>query len=103
MIFIGGVGPRRKRLEAQSRICSNCGLSQAYLTRIDNYLSLFFMPVLRIRKGEPFIQCERCGHVTDEKGRISAPGMDLRGPCCSRCGASLDGDFRFCPYCGAPR
>lgn len=103
MIFIGGIGPRKKRLDEQPRICSNCGLSQAYLTRVDEYLSLFFIPVLRIRKGKPFVECERCGHVTDETGAVYAPGLDLRAPHCPYCGASLEEDFRYCPYCGKER
>ena len=74
MIFIGGIGPRRIKLENHPRICSNCGLSQAYLVRLDDYLSLFFIPILRIRKGQPFVECERCGHVTDESGQVYAPG-----------------------------
>ena len=105
MIFIGigGIGPRQKRLDEQPRLCSNCGLSRAYLTRIDHYLSLFFIPVLRIRKGEPFVQCERCGHVTDEGGRVFRPGIDLRQPRCHRCGAGLQDAFSYCPQCGAQR
>ena len=59
MIFIGGVGPRRKKLDNHPRICSNCGLAQAYLVRMDDYLSFFFIPILRIRKGQPFVECER--------------------------------------------
>jgi len=78
MIFIGGVGPRRKKIESHPRICSNCGLSQAYLVRMDDYLSLFFIPIVRIRKGQPFVECERCGHITDENGKIYAPGAELR-------------------------
>lgn len=105
MIFIGigGMGPREKRLDEQPRLCANCGLSRAYLTRIDHYLSLFFIPVLRIRKGEPIIQCERCGHVTGEAGGVYRPGIDLRQPRCHRCGSGLREDFRYCPQCGAPR
>jgi len=102
VIFIGGIGPRQKRLDEQPRHCSNCGLSRAYLTRVDDYLSLFFIPLLRVRKGEPFIRCERCGHVTGEAGQVYSPGTDLRRPRCHRCDASVQGDFRYCPQCGAP-
>lgn len=103
MIFIGGIGPRKKRLEQHPRLCSNCGLSQAYLTRSDVYLFLFFIPVLRIRKGAPFVQCERCGHTADEIGQVYSQGMDLSAPRCRRCGAGLQEDFRHCPYCGERR
>ncbi len=103
MIFIGGIGPRRKKLESHPRICSSCGLSQAYLVRMDDYLSLFFIPILRIRKGEPFVECERCGHLTDESGKVYAPGTDLQIIRCLRCGETFDKNFRYCPYCGAKR
>jgi ribosomal protein L37E len=101
MIFIGGVGPRRKKLESHPRICSNCGLSQAYLVRMDDYLSLFFIPILRIRKGQPFVECERCGHVADESGKVYASGNDLQAIRCHRCGETLEKHFRYCPHCGA--
>jgi len=101
MIFIGGVGPRRKKIDSHPRICPNCGLSQAYLVRMDDYLSLFFIPILRIRKGQPFVECERCGHVTDENGKIYAPGTDISVIRCHRCGETLEKEFAYCPYCGA--
>jgi hypothetical protein len=101
MIFIGGVGPRRKKIESHPRICSSCGLSQAYIVRMDDYLSLFFIPILRIRKGQLFVECERCGHVTDENGKVYAPGKDLRAISCHRCGETLEKKFTYCPYCGA--
>ena len=101
MIFIGGVGPRRKKLENHPRICSGCGLSQAYLARVDDYLSLFFLPILRIRKGQPFVECERCGHVTDETGKVYAAGTNLRAINCHRCGETLEKHFRYCPHCGS--
>ena len=103
MIFIGGVGPRKKRLNDQPQICSNCGLNQAYLSRIDNYFSLFFVPILRIRKGDPFIQCERCGHASDEHGKVYSMGNDLQVVRCFRCGETLEKDYPYCPYCGEPR
>ncbi len=103
MIFIGGVGPRKKRLESQPRICSNCGLAQAYLTRVDNYFSLFFIPILRIRRGEPLVLCERCGHIADERGNIYATGTDLQAPRCLKCGKALGEDYPYCPYCGERR
>jgi predicted RNA-binding Zn-ribbon protein involved in translation (DUF1610 family) len=100
VIFIGGIGPRKKRLESHPRICPGCGLAQAYLVRSDDYLSLFFVPILRIRKGRPMIQCERCGHTSDENGRAYSTGMDLRARRCTRCGTSLESDFHYCPQCG---
>jgi len=90
MIFIGGIGPRKKKLENQPRLCPNCG----------DYLSLFFIPIFRIRKGEPFIECDRCGHISDERGFAISPGIDLRDSRCRQCGANVEKDFKYCPYCG---
>ncbi|MEE9532629.1 MAG: zinc ribbon domain-containing protein [Syntrophobacteria bacterium] len=103
MVFIGGIGPRRKKLEGQPRICSNCGLSQAYLVRTDDYLSLFFIPIFRIRKGQSFVECERCGHIADETGKVYSAGTDLQAIRCHRCGETLEKGFNYCPHCGAER
>ena len=101
MIFIGGVGPRKKKLESQPRICSHCGLSQAYLIRTDDYLSLFFIPIFRVRKGQSFVECERCGHIADEMGKVYSAGTDLQAIRCHRCGETLEKGFNYCPHCGA--
>ena len=60
MIFIAGVSPKTKVLDQNPRRCPVCGLHQAYHKRTDHYLSLFFIPIFRVKKGEPFIICERC-------------------------------------------
>jgi len=62
--FIGGVQPKTIELDEQPRICSSCGLCQARMKRVDHYISIFFLPILRIKKGEPFLLCEKClkGH-----------------------------------------
>ena len=101
MIFIGGVGPRKKRLDNQPHICTSCGLSQAYLTRVDQWLSIFFIPIFPLRRGQPVVLCERCGHVEDETGKPIVKGMDLASPRCHRCGEMLEKEFRYCPHCGA--
>jgi hypothetical protein len=99
--FIAGIGPRRNKLESQPRTCPNCGQSRAYLGRTDDYLYLFFIPVVRIRKRQPYVECEACGFVADETGKVYAPGMDVQVIRCPGCRAILDKDFRYCPYCGA--
>jgi RNA polymerase subunit RPABC4/transcription elongation factor Spt4 len=98
MIFIAGVSPKIKVLDQNPRRCPVCGLNQAYYKRTDHYLSLFFIPIFRIKKGEPFIACDRCEQT--------APGPDFtRQPheganICRSCGKALDKDFKYCPHCG---
>ena len=77
-----------------------CGLHQAYFKRVDHYFNLFFIPIIRIKKGEPFIMCDRC------EGQMSEFGQDQRGwpskknNTCKNCGQRIDKEFDFCPYCG---
>lgn len=99
--FIGGVQPKTVKLDEQPRMCSSCGLYQARLKRIDHYISLFFLPILRVKKGVPFLMCESCGSVSSESGGepvISTEGYDNN--VCLDCGKPLDSNFQYCPFCG---
>jgi rubrerythrin len=99
MIFIAGVSPKIKVLDQNPRRCPICGLTQAYAKRVDHYLSLFFIPVLRVKKGQAVIMCDRCEGTTHEYGpgfRHQPQGDDQR---CRYCGKPLDSDFKYCPYC----
>lgn len=100
MIFIAGVFPKTKVLDQNPRRCPACGLNQAYYKRIDHYLSLFFIPILRVKKGEPFIICERCEKTIHEFGAEFAQRPGSAADMCRYCGKSVDENFTFCPYCG---
>jgi len=94
--FIGGIQPRTKRISNNPRPCPSCGYHEAYLKRIDNYLSLFFIPILQVKRGETVLICEKCGAIFDEKGKTTTG--DTRR--CRYCGRKLGEDFTFCPHCG---
>ena len=99
MIFIAGISPKTKTLDQNPRRCAVCGLHQAYCRRIDHYLSLFFIPVLRVKKGEPVIICDRCEHSMPEFGpefKHRPTGDEQR---CRSCGKPLNADFKYCPFC----
>jgi len=97
-IFVGGVQPKTKILDEKPRSCPSCGLHRAFLKRTDHYLSLFFIPLFPIRKGEEYVECQRCGSRSGESGEPwSRPGLS-----CARCGAVLEKQFRYCPACGNP-
>ncbi len=102
MFLIAGISPRMKTLDTVPRICPSCGLAQAYLKRVDHYLSLFFIPIIRVRKGEPMLVCNRCQATGYDR---PAPGRPASGPAtalmCKQCGRTLEREFIFCPYCGA--
>ena len=88
--FIGGIQPKTVKLDEKPVMCKSCGLYQARFKRIDHYISIFFVPVLRIKKGVPFLICDRCGKGSGE-GFVNF---------CSNCGKQLESDFQYCPFCG---
>jgi hypothetical protein len=51
MFLIAGVQPKTRRVDDNPQRCPSCGLAQAYTTRVDHYLSLFFIPLIRVKKG----------------------------------------------------
>ncbi|MBT8371892.1 MAG: zinc ribbon domain-containing protein [Deltaproteobacteria bacterium] len=103
MILIAGIAPKTKRIDQNPMRCPSCGLHQAYRTRIDHYLNLFFIPVLRIKKGEPFVACERCAKTIHELGPEYSRHAGSETDACKYCGKSLDHDFKYCPSCGKSR
>ena len=98
--LIAGVSPKTILLEQTPRICPFCGLAQARLSRVDHYLNLFFIPVLRVRKGQPQVVCNRCQAVSDPDSRRPVARQPSTIPICRHCSRSVAGDFRYCPYCG---
>ena len=102
MFLIAGVSPKTKILDQNPRQCPVCGLARAYFKRVDHYFSLFFIPVIRVKKGEPFIMCERCERAVHEFENDYSRKGDQRGVRCHNCGRESSKDFKFCPYCGKP-
>jgi hypothetical protein len=100
MIFIAGVSPKIKVLDQNPRRCPACGLHQAYYRRMDHYLSLFFIPILRVKKGEPFIMCDRCEQTLHEFGPDFNRQQNEEAQTCRYCGKTLGKDFKYCSHCG---
>lgn len=98
--LIGGVQPKTLSLDETPRICPACGLAQAALKRVDQYLSLFFIPIFPVKRGVPVLICNRCRAVSSPDQSSTAAAPRIVGPRCLRCGYPVDADFRFCPGCG---
>jgi hypothetical protein len=98
--FIGGVQPKTVRLDKQARLCPVCGHQEVHLKRVDQYLSLFFIPLFPVKKGTPFLACDNCQSVFDEGGLTVHEGRTDRPLTCPYCGRTLEADFDFCPRCG---
>ena len=100
-VFIGGMQPKKVRVDDQAWVCPKCGLPSARLKRVDHYLSLFFIPLIPIKRGEVFLECERCGKVFEETGGFrQSPFQPQPFPLCPKCGRQMKREFQFCPYCG---
>jgi RNA polymerase subunit RPABC4/transcription elongation factor Spt4 len=103
MILIGGLQPRTARLGRHPRACPSCSHFDLYVIRIDQYISLFFIPLLRVKKGVPFLACEHCRAVFTQNGPVDEPGVPGKPghpQQCGFCGKSVGTDFSYCPYCG---
>ncbi len=98
--FIGGITPKTKRLEDRPVRCPVCGLSQAYKIRVDQWLHLFFIPVFPVKRGQPFLFCERCNRQVDGQTGGPADGLRPDPNRCPSCGHAIERDFRYCPLCG---
>jgi len=100
--FIGGIQPKTILVEKQARSCSACGHIELSLKRADHYLSLFFIPLFPVKRGIPFLLCENCHTVFDERGTRLDRAPEGKKKKCPHCGYSMNQDYRFCPYCGNP-
>jgi len=98
--IIAGIQPKTITLDDRPRMCHSCGLYQARLIRINHYLSVFFIPVFRVKKGESFLECRSCGAVSSESGEIWPGTRTGDSRLCPHCKKTLERGFRFCPYCG---
>jgi hypothetical protein len=104
--FIGGIQPKTVRLEKQAQACPSCSHFDVYLKRVDHYISLFFIPIFRIKKGIPFLKCENCHVVLDLNIDINGRYVEFgewethRVRKCGYCGKSVAADYSYCPYCG---
>jgi RNA polymerase subunit RPABC4/transcription elongation factor Spt4 len=101
MFLIAGIQPRTRTIDPKARQCPACGLAQAYLKRIDHYFSLVFIPLIRVKTGQPQLVCDHCRRTSP-----SGEAVLTRGPIaheavrCPHCGKIIEPRFNYCPYCG---
>ncbi|NVL93582.1 MAG: zinc ribbon domain-containing protein [Desulfobacterales bacterium] len=98
--LIGGVQPKTILVDKQARSCPACGHFEVFLKRADHYVSLFFVPLFPVKKGAPFLFCENCRTVFDERGYKMGVEQTVSERRCAHCGRPVNPDFAFCPYCG---
>ncbi|KAK9761345.1 hypothetical protein K7432_013821 [Basidiobolus ranarum] len=104
--FIGGINPKRHLLNQLHKPCPAC-LSQdtVNIVRIENKLSLFFIPLFPVSRGKPMYLCERCGWTSHDMSRDPTHNVprfpDRHAIHCRNCGLFVESrGYQFCPYCG---
>ncbi|PIE66683.1 MAG: hypothetical protein CSA23_07875 [Deltaproteobacteria bacterium] len=103
VFLIAGVQPKTRRIDDQPQRCPACGLLQAYPARVDHYLSLFFIPLIPVKQGDPFLLCEHCQRpVETPPPSTPQPRAGINAPCVA-CGKKSDASFQYCPHCGQRR
>lgn len=98
--LIGGIQPKTILVDKQARSCPACGHFQVFQKRVDHYLSLFFIPLFPVKKGAPFLICEKCKTVFDKHADRVNVQQKVSETRCPHCRRHIDPDFAFCPYCG---
>lgn len=73
--FVGGISPKVV-VEATRRLCPNCN-DNLVQKRVDHVLTLFFMPIWTVSRGNPVTECERCGWVAYSRGSFGQPSPPL--------------------------
>ncbi len=93
--FIAGIQPKEvKPKEQPQKICPFCGINRLTLKRIDHYFTLFFIPLFRVKKGDPFFECPKCGLIDEKRGIVQSI------PICPSCKREISPEYKYCPYCG---
>jgi endogenous inhibitor of DNA gyrase (YacG/DUF329 family) len=118
--FIGGLQPRRELLDPGPLPCPRCGRRAARIEQIRHYITVFFVPLIPLRRGEPYLVCENCELVQPLPADAPAgypeaydPGThdgldeELEGDLgeespvtCPHCGGPVEPEFDYCPFCG---
>lgn len=99
--FIGGIQPRTVRLEKRAEACPYCSHFEVYVKKTDHYLSFFFIPLIRVKKGVPYVVCENChNYVRSEYVGNERDMREEENLRCRSCGRQLEPGFSYCPYCG---
>ncbi len=96
--------------------CPKCHSTALEERRVDHVFTLFFIPLFKVQRGQPFLVCRNCGWDS----RMESLGWLPQGPelnpiyggspesqdagmarrLCPHCGSPVDASFLYCPYCG---
>ncbi|MFR9239196.1 MAG: zinc ribbon domain-containing protein [Clostridium baratii] len=126
MFFIGifGIESGQKEIKLLDNIsCKTCNIkTTGKLIKTFTMFQFFFIPIFKWNE-EYYVKCNRCNTIYEipkEKGKRIENGEELDitywdlkevgnssndyyyAPknICPSCGKTIEGDFKYCPYCG---
>ena len=122
MFFIGifGIESKEKLIKIlNSFSCKDCNATtHGKLIKTFTFFHFFFIPIFKWNE-KYYVKCDRCGAVYEipaEKGKAIEKGEDLEitywglksvkkgmyadKDRCPKCNYVLEGEFKYCPYCG---
>ena len=126
MFFIGifGIESGQKEIKSLDNIsCKRCNIkTTGQLIKTFTMFQFFFIPIFKWNE-EYYVKCNRCSTIYEipkEKGKRIENGEELDitywdlkevgnssndyyyAPknLCPSCGRTIEGDFKYCPYCG---
>lgn len=120
MFFIFGIESKEKLIKILSSLgCKDCNATtQGRFIKTFTFFHLFFIPIFKWNE-KYYVKCDRCNAVYEisrEKGKAIEKGENLEitywdlksvkkgmyagKSRCSKCNHVLDGEFKYCPYCG---
>lgn len=126
MFFIGifGIESGQKEIKLLDNIsCKTCNIkTTGKLIKTFTMFQFFFIPIFKWNE-EYYVKCNRCSTIYEipkEKGKRieNGEGLDITywdlkevgnssndyyyAPknICPSCGKTIEGDFKYCPYCG---
>ena len=92
--LIAGVTPKIIILDEKPKLCASCGLDQAYLKRVDYYFNIFFIPIVKVKKGETFLECNTCNDRNHDFEKQPFWSKMVSNTC-NGCGKTLEKDFIY--------
>lgn len=115
MFFVGilGVDSKNKEVKKLHGVeCISCEqLGAVKLIKSYSYFHIFFIPIFKWNEAY-YLLCEKCNSIysiSTEKAKkiekdehIELIHCDLKkiNNNCRHCGAELNSNYRYCPYCG---
>lgn len=125
LIGVFGIENKDKQIKILDNLnCKKCSCNvSARLIKNFDFFHFFFIPIFKWNE-RYYVVCEQCNtlySIKKEKGKAIEQGENInitywdleevnkeyynekyfKGKICENCGNKLEGEFKYCPYCGS--